>query len=134
MARPARGTRGVGRAPSHARRRALEILHAADVSASDPRESLAGEDDAVLAIVEGVAGAREEIDDVIRSTAERWRIERMPVVDRNLLRIGVYELTRTDAVARKVIADAVALAKLLSTEDSGRFVNGILTAIARRAR
>lgn len=119
------------RAPSPVRRRALELLHAADVTGHDPTGAASEEDDAVVALVGGVVGARDEIDATIRATAANWKIERMPVVDRNLLRIGVFELTHTDAAARSVIADAVALAKMLSTEESGRFVNGVLRSVAR---
>jgi N utilization substance protein B len=120
------------RAGTHARRRALEVLHAADAAAVPV--VLDGEPGDVRAIVEGVEANREEIDAVIRRTAEHWAIERMPVVDRNLLRMGIYELLHTGAKPRDVVNDAVDLAKLLSTEESGRFVNGVLGRIAREHR
>ena len=121
------------RAGTLLRRRALEILHAADVNAGAPvfEDADGGE---VRALVSGVAANRDEIDDFIRRTAEHWAIERMPVVDRNLLRLGIYELTRTKAPSHAIVNDAVTLAKSLSTEDSGRFVNGVLARIAREVR
>ena len=64
--------------------------------------------------------------------ADRWVLERMPIVDRNLLRIGIFELLhREDIPPAATINEAVELAKLLSTEDSGRFVNGLLGRVAR---
>jgi N utilization substance protein B len=118
-----------------ARRRALEVLHAADTTGSDPVAALEPDEaPAARALVEGVAAHRDAIDDVIRSAAEHWAIERMPVVDRNVLRIGVFELMRTDTPTGAVVDQAVTLAKLLSTEDSGRFVNGLLSRVAREVR
>jgi N utilization substance protein B len=125
--------RGGDRLP--ARRRALELLHAADVSDSDPRDELT-EDDLYYtrALVGGVSVHREELDGIIRRSAEHWSLERMPVVDRNVLRLGIYELIYTDVPTGVVIDQAVTLAKMLSTEDSGRFVNGLLGRVAREKR
>jgi N utilization substance protein B len=118
-----------------ARRRALELLHAADVGDADARESLTADDPYyVRALVEGVMVHREELDGVIRKSAEHWSLERMPVVDRNVLRIGIYELIYTDVPSGVIVDQAVTLAKLLSTEDSGRFVNGLLGRVARERR
>jgi len=118
-----------------ARRRALELLHSADVGDVDPRDGLTGEDSYYArAIVEGVVAHRPELDEVIRKSAEHWSLERMPVVDRNVLRIGIYELIYTDVPAGVIVDQAVRLAKLLSTEDSGRFVNGLLGRVARERR
>jgi len=125
--------RGSDRLP--ARRRALELLHAADVSDGDPRDGI--RDDDVYysrALVEGVVAHREELDAVIRKSAEHWSLERMPVVDRNVLRLGIYELIYTDVPTGVIVDQAVTLAKLLSTEDSGRFVNGLLGRVARERR
>lgn len=77
---------------------------------------------------------REEVDAIIRKAAEHWSLERMPVVDRNVLRIGIYELIYTDVPAGVIVDQAVTLAKMLSTEDSGRFVNGLLGRVARERR
>lgn len=125
--------KGAVRAGTKTRRRALEILHAADVSGAEP--SL-GEDDSpeVRALVNGVRARHDDIDALLRKTVEHWALERMPVVDRNLIRLGIYELVHTKAPQGPVIEDAVILAKLLSTEESGRFVNGVLGRIAREQR
>jgi N utilization substance protein B len=123
-----------------ARKRALDVLHAADVTGRTPIEVLAAVPDSseepvppfTRSLVHGVADHAEEIDGIIRAASDRWTIERMPVVDRNVLRLGVYELVyASDAPPGAVINEAVELAKLLSTEDSGRFVNGVLGRIAR---
>lgn len=75
---------------------------------------------------------REEIDGLIRSYADRWSLERMPAVDRNLLRLGIAELLhRPDIPANVTINEYLELAKAFSTEDSGKFVNGVLGSVAR---
>ena len=85
-------------------------------------------------LIEGVQEQAPQIDALIDQSAERWAIERMPVVDRNLLRIGVFELLWMPGVPTAVVInEAVELAKSLSTDDSGRFVNGILGRIAEEA-
>jgi N utilization substance protein B len=119
-----------------ARKRALDILHAADVTGRPPTEVLAAAPEPIAPfarqLVEGVVAHREEIDGIIAAAADRWTIDRMPVVDRNLLRIGVFELLWAgDTPTGVAINEAVELAKLLSTEDSGRFVNGLLGRVAR---
>ena len=83
-------------------------------------------------LIEGVQEHAPEIDALIDKSAERWAIERMPVVDKNLLRIGAFELLwMPDVPTAVVINEAVELAKSLSTDESGRFVNGILGRIAQ---
>lgn len=119
-----------------ARRRALDILYEADVAGRPAAEVLAGAGNVTppaRTLVEGVDRLGDEIDALIRKFADRWSLERMPVVDRNVLRIGIFELLwSSDEVPPGVaINEAVELAKLLSTEDSGRFVNGLLGRIAR---
>jgi N utilization substance protein B len=119
-----------------ARKRALDILHAADVTGRPPGDVLGAEDEPVppfaRELVEGFAAHHDDIDRVIAEASDRWTIERMPVVDRNLLRIGVFELLYASGTPAGVaINEAVELAKLLSTEDSGRFVNGVLGRVAR---
>ena len=118
-----------------ARKHALDILHAADALSRPALDVLADEqipNEFTRELVEGVEAHRSELDDLIRSYADRWALERMPIVDRNLLRIGLYEiLHRPDIPAGAAINEAVELAKLLSTEDSGRFVNGLLGRVAR---
>lgn len=83
-------------------------------------------------LAEGIWDNREAIDKLISHASAKWRIERMPVVDRNILRIGVYELENTDLSIGIVISQAVELAKKFSTARSGPFINGILSAVAAR--
>lgn len=75
----------------------------------------------------GVVSHRDEIDALIRGQATNWRLERMPVVDRTILRIAIYELLREPDVPQVVIVDeAIELAKRYGSEQSGAFVNGVL--------
>lgn len=86
-------------------------------------------------IVRGADDHREEIDALIRKFSEHWALERMPVVDRALLRLGTYELGwLPDVPTAVIITEAVELAKQYSTKDSGRFVNGLLSRIAEDVR
>ena len=89
----------------------------------------------VADLVGGVGKHQEEVDGYIRRFAKDWTLERMPVIDRNLLRIGVYELVhRLDVPTAAAISEAVELARRYSTEESGRFVNGMLGRIAEEVR
>jgi len=82
------------------------------------------------ALASGTWDHREAIDTALGAASARWRIERMPAVDRNILRLATYELTYTDLSKAIVISEAVELAKQYSTSKSGAFVNGVLSAIA----
>ncbi|HEX9774934.1 MAG TPA: transcription antitermination factor NusB [Actinomycetota bacterium] len=115
---------------ARARKRALEILHAADVSGAAPdlEDRL---DRFTRSLVDGVQAHRETLDRALEDAAEHWTVERMPVVDRNILRIAAFELFHTDTPTGAIVDQAVRLANLLSTEGSGRFVNGILGRLAR---
>ncbi|HEX5494151.1 MAG TPA: transcription antitermination factor NusB [Mycobacteriales bacterium] len=117
-------------ARSKARKRALDLLFEADQRGTDPVSTVAERrpaDDYAVSLVEGVTGNRERIDEILRSYAEGWSLERMPAVDRTILRLGVYELLWCDDVPDAVaINEAVELAKSLSTDESPRFVNGVL--------
>jgi N utilization substance protein B len=85
-------------------------------------------------LVEGVAQHLDEIDRAIGDVAEGWRVDRMPSIDRTILRIATFELILPgDVPPGAAIDEAVRAAKELSTEDSGRFVNGVLGEIARAA-
>jgi N utilization substance protein B len=78
---------------------------------------------------------REEIDDLIRRSAEHWRLERMALVDRNILRLGAFEICRSEDVPFVVaINEAVDLAKRFGSEESGAFINGILDKISEISR
>ena len=84
-------------------------------------------------LVAGTLEHREEIDGLIREQAEHWRLERMPVVDRNILRLAVYEfLYETDVPKLVVLDEAIELAKRFGSEQSGRFVNGLLDGLLKR--
>jgi N utilization substance protein B len=83
--------------------------------------------DYTLTLVEGVAAHRERIDELLSTYSQGWMLDRMPAVDRNILRIGAYELLwEADVPAGVAISEAVALARDLSTDDSPGFVNGLL--------
>lgn len=82
-------------------------------------------------VVRGVAGDLERVDEAIRKASTNWRLERMARVDRNVLRLGAWELQQSAEVPRAVILDeAVELAKRFGSEESGAFVNGVLDRIA----
>jgi transcription antitermination protein NusB len=83
-------------------------------------------------ILRGVSEHRESIDALIREQADNWRLERMPPVDRNILRIAVYELLHEPETPHLVVVDeAIEIAKKFGSEQSGRFVNGLLDGILR---
>jgi N utilization substance protein B len=83
-------------------------------------------------LVEGVVAHRERIDELLGSYAEGWTVERMPGVDRAVLRLGVFELLwRPEVPDAVAIDEAVELAKTLSTDESPRFVNGVLARVLR---
>ena len=125
-----------------ARRIALDILFQADLTGRDPREVLgewtrAGEDVPPFAeeLVNGVAAEMSALDETIGRFAQDWSVPRMGGVDRTILRLAVYELASRDDVPPAVAIDeAVEAAKELSTEESGRFVNGILGRVAADGR
>ncbi|HKQ62969.1 MAG TPA: transcription antitermination factor NusB [Candidatus Polarisedimenticolaceae bacterium] len=86
-------------------------------------------------LVHGVCAARVELDRLIATSTEHWRIERMAVVDRNILRIAAFELLHgADTPAAVVIDEAIEVAKKFGSAESGAFINGILDAIVRRAQ
>ncbi len=123
-------------ARSKARKRALDILFEAELRGLPVLELLAerqsvGEhpvQEYAAALVRGVATHRDRIDALISWNLVDWTLERMPAVDRNILRIGVYELLWAEDVPDGVaIAEAVALAEDLSTDASPSFVNGVLS-------
>jgi len=125
-----------------ARKRALDVLYEADLRRAPILEVLSAYVERLeqprpahlaytVTLVEGVAAHRDRIDELIASYAEGWTLERMPAVDRNLARIAVYELLWVDEIDHPVaITEAVELARQMSTEDSPRFLNGVLARIA----
>ena len=125
-------------ARSKARKRALDILFESELRGLptlqllSERQSLGDVPVQPYAaeLVRGVASNRERIDELISWNLVDWTLERMPAVDRNILRIGVYELLWADGVPDGVaISEAVALAQDLSTDNSASFVNGVLARI-----
>ena len=120
------------------RKRALDILFESELQGLPVGGTLADRLEVndppvhpyTVQLVEGVAAQAEHIDSLIAAHAKGWTLDRMPAVDRNLLRIATYEITQVEDVPANVaIAEAVELAKDLSTEDSASFINGVLSAI-----
>ena len=125
-------------ARSKARKRAVDVLYAADLRARDPLEQLAEEATAggppvheyTPRLVEGVVAHAADIDRLIDTHAHGWSLERLPDVDRAILRMAVFELLWADDVPDPVVIDeAVQLARQLSTDDSPAFINGVLAGI-----
>lgn len=125
-------------ARSKARKRALDVLYESDLRGSDPvstlSERLLQSDPPIpeysVELVEGVLAHRERIDELLATYAVGWTLDRMPAVDRNILRIGAFELLWRDDVPDAVVLDeAVELARGLSTDESPKFVNGLLAAL-----
>jgi N utilization substance protein B len=122
-----------------ARERALELAYEGELRGMGATDLLADlpvePDEYAQRLLVGIDEHREEIDAVIRKYSENWALERMPVLDRALLRIGTYELGWVPETPTAVaITEAVELAKEYSTKDSGRFVNGLLARIAEDLR
>lgn len=118
-----------------ARKRALEVLYAADMRRQPVLELLAersAQDGPPIQeysaeLVRGVCAHQPQIDELLAGNAQGWSLDRMPPVDRNILRIGAYELLwGTDVPDAVAISEAVVLAGELSTESSSSFVNGLL--------
>ena len=128
-------------ARSKARKRALDILFASELRSEDPVVALdraiadgEGPTNAYTAtLVRGVVEHRERIDEVLTTYSKGWTLTRMPAVDRNVLRIGVYELLWGDSDVPDTVAvsEALHLVQDLSTDDSPAFVNGLLGSIQR---
>jgi N utilization substance protein B len=127
-------------ARSKARKRALDVLYAAELRGDDAVAAL----DAAIAegegptnpytdtLVRGVTEHRPRIDEVLAAYAQGWSLDRMPAVDRTALRIGAFELLFVDDVPPAVaVSEAVALVRNLSTDDSPSFVNGVLGSMLR---
>ena len=86
-------------------------------------------------LFEGAASMAGDLDKIIKQHAKNWRIERMAVIDKNILRLGIYELqSGSDVPAKVVINEAIELAKKYSTEESAPFINGILDAIHKQGK
>ena len=112
---------------------ALQALYQAEITGdTSDFEELTGR---VGTLVRGVLEHKEELDNEIESASEHWSVARMPVIDRSILRLGLFELRHTQETPTAVVmSEAVRLAKTYSTERSGAFVNGVLAALARSPR
>lgn len=122
-----------------ARERALELLYESYARNASAEEVLCGlvvaPDPFAEELVRGVDERAAEIDALITRFARGWTIDRMPVIDRAVLRLATFELlAETQVPVGVVISEAVELAKRYSTDDSGRFVNGVLSAVAAAVR
>ena len=122
-------------ARSKARKRALDVLFESDQRGVDVLETLAGRiaaadppvSEFTVELVEGVVAHRDRIDELLTTYSQGWSLDRMPAVDRAVLRLGTFELLWLDDVPDAVVVDqAVELARSLSTDDSPGFVNGVL--------
>ena len=122
-------------ARSKARKRALDLLYASEMRRESPVEALEravadGEgptNDYTATLVRGVVEHQAAIDDLLRDASEGWSLERMPAVDRNVLRMATYEVLYVDDVPDAVaVSEALQLVRELSTDDSPGFVNGLL--------
>ena len=124
---------------SDARERALYLLYEAETKGISPVDALELQivepDEMTTTLVRGVAEHRDRVDAAIAARATGWSLARMPVLDLSVLRIGAFELAeRQDVPVAVVIDEAVELAKRFSTDASGRFVNGVLSALAQDLR
>jgi N utilization substance protein B len=131
-------------ARTKARKRALDVLYVADIREISMTDALVMETTRAMAqpernsswgyareIVQGVIDHRSEIDELIETYSQGWSLNRMPTLDRAILRIGIWELGHNDEIPDHVaISEAVELAQSLSTDDSAVFVNGLLGRIA----
>jgi N utilization substance protein B len=127
-------------ARTKARKRALDLLYASEMRgerASDVLDRSIEEGEGptnpyTADLVRGVVEHQVRIDAVLASYSEGWTLDRMPAVDRNVLRLGVYELLYVDDVPDAVaVSEAMALVRDLSTDESPHFVNGVLGAVVR---
>lgn len=131
----------------HAREIALQLLYEIEMKGSEPRAVLdlywkgqAEEANAEVRpfatdLLEGTYRNRKEIDEIIEKHSLHWKLVRMAVVDRNILRLAVYELLYLHDIPTSVILnEAIEIAKKFGTEDSGAFINGILDKVAKEVR
>lgn len=126
-----------------ARKRAVDALYAAELRDGMATELLEATKDQVsdrqnqdeifdfaMELVSGVLTNQLEIDEILTNVAQNWTLDRMPALDRAILRLGIYEISFGSTPAEVAISEAVALATELSTEDSPAFVNGVLATVA----
>ena len=130
-------------ARSKARKQTLDLLYESDIRGSDLLELLISRDvveegpdarpirEYTKSLVEGVAAHKRKIDELISTYAQGWDMDRLPAVDRNILRLGIYEILWVAELEDGIVIDeALPLAKDLSTEDSAGYIHGVLGRIA----
>ena len=130
-------------ARSKARKQALDILYESDIRSSDSLAILESREvteegpdarpirDFTRELISGVASHKRKIDELIATYAQGWDMDRLAAVDRNILRLGIYEIIWSDELADGIAIDeAISLAKDLSTEDSATFIHGLLGKIS----
>ena len=126
-----------------ARKQALDLLYETDIRGTNLLETLVSRDipaegpdarpirEYTRELVNGVSENRRKIDELITTYAQGWDMDRLPAVDRNILRLGIFEILWSSAVPTSVAIDeALALAKELSSDDSSKYIHGVLGRIA----
>lgn len=126
-----------------ARKRAVDALYAAELRDVMATELLEATRDQVAdrqnqdeifefanSLVIGVLANQIEIDEILAGVAQNWTLDRMPAVDKAILRVGIFEIAYSDTPSQVAISEAVDLAQELSTEDSPAFINGVLATVA----
>ena len=131
------------------RQRALQVLYQWDMNKgpvedaissfygtlySDDGEQQPGRDEFMEELAKGTSGMASDIDHQISAKSENWKIERMPIVDRNILRMAIYEMSRRDTPPAVIIDEALELARQFSGEESVSFINGVLDAVHKEIR
>ena len=130
-------------ARSKARKQALDLLYETDIRGTNLLETLEARDipaegpdarpvrEYTRELVNGVSDNRRKIDELITTYAQGWDMDRLPAVDRNILRLGIYEILWSTSVPTSVAIDeALDLAKELSSDDSAKYIHGVLGRIA----
>jgi transcription antitermination protein NusB len=130
-------------ARSKARKQALDLLYETDIRGTNAVETLIARDipaegpdarpirEYTRELINGVSEHRRKIDDLITTYAQGWDMDRLPAVDRNILRLGIYEILWSNAVPTSVAIDeALDLARELSSDDSSKYIHGVLGRIA----
>jgi len=102
--------------------------------ADDEEPSAPGRDEFMEELARGASAMAPDIDHRISEKSAHWKLERMPIVDRNILRLGIYEMSRQDTPAAVVIDEALELARQFSGEESVAFINGVLDAVHKEIR
>ncbi|WP_153123577.1 transcription antitermination factor NusB [Peribacillus tepidiphilus] len=119
-----------------AREKALQALFQIDLANADVNEAIESvledrkSDEYFEFLVRGTADKKQEIDEIIKKNLEKWRLERLANVDRNILRLAVFEMLDSEETPVKVVIDeAIEIAKLYGDESSGKFVNAVLSKV-----